>query len=332
MFRFGTNSSLRPITIDIINTGQLGPRCQSTASGFNRHSTSTQTDSSTFRSQHQESESTSNPEAPQTSRSEEPRNIETPSTSKGSHQGVAASQRSSSPPKTGQRRYNLRQTSARSASDAAAANSKDEDKPGQNGSAVKRKSTVPVKSSVRSTSSSAGSRKSPKRRKIAQKTVGTNTDDLQNMASGSGSSGNELGPPSAIRANVYFSEFPASYYSSAIQNRTPVFPLFNSDPHGAIFHSHFPRNFVRLETEPLHADSSCGSNATSSSGAASSSSSWGPTNLRSSASGSDDTLPGQQQQQPSNNPEDYLRIAVVYCAANPSTSMISTSSNHQVND
>ena len=215
---------------------------------------------------------------------------------------------------------------ARSASDGATANVEDGAKVGEvkvassrgSGSGVKRKSTVPVKSSVRSASSS--SRHNPKRRKVVQKTVGTNTDDLQNVSGACSSTSNETGPPSAIRANVYFSEFPATYYSSAINNRSPVFPLFNSDPHGAIFHSHFPRNFVRLETEPLHVESSTTHDQSDASSSGGASSSTNPSNL------SDDT---QHAQQPSNNPEDYLRIAVVYCAANPSTSIMSTSQNHQ---
>ena len=323
-----TNVPLRPITIDIINTGHLGPRV-SAAGTSSSQSVSTQTDpqmtteSTTTTSQSSSSGSSDTTLEEVNSDSEEEEEF-VEGINRYNLRSNAAREKAKKMAKVTRTR-NLRskqgkakeQSSEISCERMTANHSSSEglDTPGPSGSA-KRKTREPR----RSKSATKSSGRASKRSKVSHKTTGTNTEARPLTSSSTSVSPNvpTQSAPSAIRANVYFSDFPN--YPSAATNIGPVFPLSNSDPHGAIFHSHFPRNFVRLQTEPLQMDNNEASSSASSHTATS--------NQQSStfpaAPPDDSATSGPDGSRfPVENPEDYLRIAVVHCAANQATSLIS---------
>ena len=341
-----TSSSLRPITIDIINTGQLGPRTQQRQSRSRGQNAATQTD---------------------------PVAVSVGTSTSSIHHSIRRNKDEKLPPDSNQTlgcSYNLR---SRCTSQKDEKSTKKDFKSGHKTAqpeeaSTSRRSCSNEEQSMETSSHISGSSKRKtrfprkakasrsrscsrpsKRAKVSRSSVGTNTDAQQlNEEPQVEASRSTVAAPSAIRANVYFSDFPN--YPSTNTNMGPVFPLSNSDPHGAIFHSHFPRNFVRLQTEPLLQSSvptrtEVPLNLPTSAEAISNASRrhdirHGPASTRtdvvdpvgntvptSSTTTTDVPTSGTTTREvpasSRDNPADYLRIAVVHCAANQTTSLVS---------
>ncbi|XP_075241619.1 activating molecule in BECN1-regulated autophagy protein 1-like isoform X2 [Convolutriloba macropyga] len=345
--------SLRPITIDIINTGYLCPRTQEQPNRTRAQNASTQTDPVAV----SVGTSTTSPLRPRTRRTEADATeqlsytLDQPTRSYNLRPRDPTSRAARSPKKSDfDQIAGCSNQSTASSEVTASANEgsqhsrTDETEIQQSSSSLKRKTRQPRKANTRSNS------RLSKRAKISQTSVGTNTEAEQapELEYGTNEVSTSINSaPSAIRASVYFSDFPN--YPAASAAGGPVFPLSNSDPHGAIFHSHFPRNFVRLQTEPLNQADVTVAPETAESLTVSSAETDSTLSFGSSAV--DDPAPSlataeesSQRHVPADegpanpeasfgdgtttsnshdNPAQYLRIAVVHCAANQTTSLVS---------